>query len=360
MWPEAVVAWCHYGVLCMLWHYGGWPEGWTRHAVESWRKQWGWQVNIAPDFLSSEGCPPVVECSIFFQNALSPPPALPPTGFASLSLWESADLTHHDQYLVSHAWNRQMFGVSFSETGSFCWVKGINASFRLWGCRPTVSEGWLMRFLPAHGPLRFACLPGLSCPVSPLIQTLTQTSVQSKQLSWSGRGLDVKQQGCDWELICSFANCVSESESVVPSQLSAIDNNFFLFLFSLPFPCFPFSLSIYLCLLIPPTAPAAARERSGGWCLLLPLCAVQLLDQGQAQPNTACALYEAPTQWEPQEASTLAEGPARGGGRSQLHLHHPQMPFFRYRSDHAPVAISVCLFLDLCKLFPYMGNTFFL
>lgn len=53
-------------------------------------------------------------------------------------------------------------------------------------------------------------------------------SAQSKQLSWSGRGLDVKQQGCDWELICSFANCLSESESVVPSQLSAIYNNLFL------------------------------------------------------------------------------------------------------------------------------------
>lgn len=61
-------------------------------------------------------------------------------------------------------------------------------------------------------------------------------SAQSKQLSWSGRGLDVKQQGCDWELICSFANCVSESESVVPSQLSAIYNNLFLSL----------SLSLYL------------------------------------------------------------------------------------------------------------------
>lgn len=55
----------------------------------------------------------------------------------------------------------------FSETGSFCWVKGINASFRLWSCRPTASEGWLMWFLPTLGPLRLACLPGLSCPVSP-------------------------------------------------------------------------------------------------------------------------------------------------------------------------------------------------
>lgn len=59
-------------------------------------------------------------------------------------------------------------------------------------------------------------------------QTLTQTSVQSKQLSWSERGLDVKQRARDWELICSFASCVSESESVVPGQLSAIHNNFFL------------------------------------------------------------------------------------------------------------------------------------
>lgn len=90
-------------------------------------------------------------------------------------------------------------------------------------------------------------------------------SAQSKQLSWSGRGLDVKQQGCDWELICSFANCLSESESVVPSQLSAIYNNLFPSL----------SISLFFCLSpSPPTAPAAARKRGGGWCLLLPLCAV--------------------------------------------------------------------------------------
>lgn len=72
-------------------------------------------------------------------------------------------------------------------------------------------------------------------------------SAQSKQLSWSGRGLDVKQQGCDWELICSFANCLSESESVVPGQLSAIYNNLFLSLLSLSF-SIPFSLSFFFCL----------------------------------------------------------------------------------------------------------------
>lgn len=64
-------------------------------------------------------------------------------------------------------------------------------------------------------------------------------SAQSKQLSWRGRGLDVKQRGCDWELICSFANCVSESESVVPSQLSAIYNNLSLFFSSLSHPLHP-------------------------------------------------------------------------------------------------------------------------
>lgn len=135
-------------------------------------------------------CPPVVECFSFSQNVLNPPPASPPADFASASLWESEDLTHHDQYLVSHAWNKQMFGVSFSETGGFCWVKGINAPFRLWGCRPTASEGRLMRFLPALRPLRFACLPGLSCPVSPLIQTLTQTkcAVQTVVLKWKRSG----------------------------------------------------------------------------------------------------------------------------------------------------------------------------
>lgn len=53
-------------------------------------------------------------------------------------------------------------------------------------------------------------------------------SAQSKQLSWSGRGLDVKQEGCDWELICSSVSCLSKSELVVPGQLSAIYNNFFL------------------------------------------------------------------------------------------------------------------------------------
>lgn len=338
MWQEIVVAWCHYRVLCMLWLCGEWVKAgpgvlWSL----------GGSAGVDRSILMLISCPLKVVLLLWNVSfSLSPPPASPPAGFASLFLWESEDLTHHDQYLVSHAWNRQMFGVSFSETGSFCWVKGINASFRLWGCRPAASEGWLMRFLPALGPLRFACLPGLSCPVSPLIQTLTQTSVQSKQLSWSGRGLDVKQQGCDWELICSFANCVSESESVVPSQLSAIYNNFFLSLFSsrsLSFPVF-LSISIFPLSLArsPPTAPAAARKRGGGWCLLLPLCAVQLLDQGQAQPDPACALYEAPTQWEPQEASALAEGPARGGGGPQLHLYHPQMPFFRYRSEHAPGA----------------------
>lgn len=150
---------------------------------------WGWPVNTSADLLSSEGCP-VVECSSFSQNVLNPPPATPPADFASLPQWESEDLTHHDQYLVSHAWNKQMFGVSFSETGGFFWVKGINAPFRLWGCRPTASEGWLMRFLPALGPLRFACFPGLSCPVSPLIQTLTQTkcAVQTVVLKWKMSG----------------------------------------------------------------------------------------------------------------------------------------------------------------------------
>lgn len=57
--------------------------------------------------------------------------------------------------------------LPFSERGSFCWVKGINASFRLWRCRPTASERWLMWFLPTLGPLRLACLLGLSCSVSP-------------------------------------------------------------------------------------------------------------------------------------------------------------------------------------------------
>lgn len=240
MWQEIVVAWCHYRVLCMLWLCGEWVKAgpgvlWSL----------GGSAGVDRSILMLISCPLKVVLLLWNVSfSLSPPPASPPAGFASLFLWESEDLTHHDQYLVSHAWNRQMFGVSFSETGSFCWVKGINASFRLWGCRPAASEGWLMRFLPALGPLRFACLPGLSCPVSPLIQTLTQTSVQSKQLSWSGRGLDVKQQGCDWELICSFANCVSESESVVPSQLSAIYNNFFLSLFSSRSLSFPVFLSI--------------------------------------------------------------------------------------------------------------------
>lgn len=55
-------------------------------------------------------------------------------------------------------------------------------------------------------------------------------SAQSKQLSWSGRGLGVKQCGRDWELICSFINRLSKSESVVPAQRSAICNNFFLLL----------------------------------------------------------------------------------------------------------------------------------
>lgn len=293
-------------------------------------------VEVDGSILLLISCPPKVVC--LFRNApfslrmhSVPLPsrhrlALP------LSLHESQDLSHNDQYLVSHAWNRQMFGVSFSEAGRFCWVKGINASFRLWGRRPAVSEGWLMWFLPFLGPLRFTCLPGLSCPVSPLIQTLTQTSVQSKQLSWSGRDLDVKQQDCDWELICSFANCVSESESVVPSQLSAIYNNFSLFL------RVPFSLASS-----PLTAPAAARKRSGGRCLLLPLRALQLLNQGQAQPHPACALHEAPTQWESQEASASAERPSRGGRGSQFHLYHSQMPFLRYRSEDAPAAPYMCV-----------------
>lgn len=96
-------------------------------------------------------------------------------------------------------------------------------------------------------------------------------SAQSKQLSWRGRGLDVKQQGCDWELICSFANCVSESESVVPGQLSAIYNNLFLSLFLSLSVCLSFSMSLSPS---PPTAPAAAWKCCGGWCLLLPLCAL--------------------------------------------------------------------------------------
>lgn len=74
-------------------------------------------------------------------------------------------------------------------------------------------------------------------------------SVQSKQLSWSGRGLDVKQQGCDWELICSFANCLSESELVVPSQLSAIYNNLVLSLSHSLFLCSFLSLSLSLSIL---------------------------------------------------------------------------------------------------------------
>lgn len=97
----------------------------------------------------------------------------------------------------------------------------------------------------------------------------------------------------------------------------------------------------------PPTAPAAARELGGGRCLLLPLRALQLLHQGQAQPDSACALHEAPAQREPQETPALAEGPARGRGGPRLHLHHSQMPVFRHRSDLA-LCLHVLLTLSLC------------
>lgn len=97
----------------------------------------------------------------------------------------------------------------------------------------------------------------------------------------------------------------------------------------------------------PPTAPAAARELGGGRCLLLPLRALQLLHQGQAQPDSACALHEAPAQREPQETPALAEGPARGRGGPRLHLHHSQMPVFRHRSDLA-LCLHVLLTLPVC------------
>lgn len=232
----------------------------------------------------------------------------------------------------------------FSETGSFCWVKGINASFRLWSCRPTASEGWLMWFLPTLGPLRLACLPGLSCSVSPWYRHSHRQ-------------------------VCSPNSCLEEEELWMLNNRAVIGNWFVhlptvwvrvsrwclaSYLPSAITSFFSLSLSLFS-----PTAPAAARKRCGGRCLLLPLRAVQLLDQGQAQPHPACALHEAPTQREPQEASALAERPARRGGRPQLYLHHPQMPHCRYRSEHDPggfvcvwllFTLSVCYTRDLSSI----------
>lgn len=78
------------------------------------------------------------------------------------------------------------------------------------------------------------------------------------------------------------------------------------------------------------TAFAATRERRGGRVLLLPLCAVQLLHQGQAEPHPARPVHEAPAQREPAQAAAAAEGPARGRGGAERHLHHPQVSVCRH------------------------------
>lgn len=96
-----------------------------------------------------------------------------------------------------------------------------------------VKGGWC-DFCPPLGPWDLRASQVSPALLAYWYRHLRRQSAQSKQLSWSGRGLVVKQQGCDWELICSFVSCLSKSESVVPSQLSAIYNNFFLSL-SVPF-----------------------------------------------------------------------------------------------------------------------------
>ncbi len=67
-----------------------------------------------------------------------------------------------DQYLASHAWNRQMFGVSFSETKDYSWLKGINALSSVCPCSNAFCRCW-------HAPLVYltssgdANVPPLSC-----------------------------------------------------------------------------------------------------------------------------------------------------------------------------------------------------
>lgn len=218
MWQEDVVVSRLYWVWGMLWHQGRSAEDLLRPAAAG---------NAGVDrsilgfdlLVSSAGLSPVGESSDPPppHNVLSLHPYSTEADFTALSLSlslyiKSKDLTRRDQYSVSHAWNGQMFGISFSEARGFCWVKWINAASVCEGVDPQLLKGGWCDFCPSWG-FQDVC----TSQASPVLlnywcRHLHRQSVQWKQLSWSERGLDVKQQVCDWELICSFANCVSKSE----------------------------------------------------------------------------------------------------------------------------------------------------
>lgn len=56
--------------------------------------------------------------------------------------------------------------------------------------------------------------------------------------------------------------------------------------------------------------------------MLLPLCAVRLLQQGQAEPGAALALTQTPAERRSAQAAAAPTGPATGGG-------HPGRRFLR-------------------------------
>lgn len=150
-------------VLGMLWCCTGWaaaramPVGVCLKGVLGLTGQyWRW----FPALWRLSSC-----CGMFqFLSESTQSPTCATTVSLAFSMRESKDLTRHDQYLASHAWNRQMFGVSFSETGGFCWVKGINAAFRLrvwtsgfWGvCDAIPAHTWALEICVAPRPL-LAC-----------------------------------------------------------------------------------------------------------------------------------------------------------------------------------------------------------
>lgn len=127
----------------------------------------------------------------------STPP--PPVSLFLLCSQRSRIWLAGDQYLASHAWNRQMFGVSFSETKDFSWVKGINALFSVCPCSSSSCRCWHALLVYLASP-EDANVPPLSCLHTLMLGSRDQCSVEE----W--RWLCVKQQSPDWQLIYSFVN----------------------------------------------------------------------------------------------------------------------------------------------------------
>lgn len=74
------------------------------------------------------------------------------------------------------------------------------------------------------------------------------------------------------------------------------------------------------------SALAKARERSKSRVLLLLLCSVRLLHQGQAEPGTTRPLSEAPADGGPTQAPVTPARAGTGGGQPQRDIFCQRLP----------------------------------